>query len=49
MAHDGILDIIDLMDDFFMVKFSGYSNYEYALIEGPCTIYDYYLTICKWN
>ena len=47
--RDGILDIIDLTNEFHMVKFNTYADYEYALIGGLWLIYDHYLTICKWD
>ena len=33
-AKDDILDIINLTHDYFMVKFSAFSDYEYAFISG---------------
>lgn len=48
-AQAGVLDIVDLTDENFMVKFSAYSDYELALTKGPRTIYGHYLTVHKWE
>ena len=48
-AKDGSLDIIDLTIKFYLIKFSTLFDYEYALTSGPWILYDYYLTIRKWE
>ena len=48
-AKDGIPNIIDLSNNFYLVKFNNYLDYEYALTGGLCLIYDHYLTIQPWD
>ena len=42
-VKDGIIDIIDLTNEYNMVKFSAFSNYKFALTRGPWIIYDYFI------
>ncbi|KAF7838834.1 hypothetical protein G2W53_007316 [Senna tora] len=48
-AEKGILTIIDLSHDFFLVKFSSVEDYNRALMEGPWVIFDHYLSIRSWS
>ena len=48
-VKDGIIDIIDLMHDYFMVNFSAFSDYEFALMEEHWIICDHYLIIKPWE
>ena len=48
-ARDGIFEIIDLTHDYYMVKFSSYEDYEFAITGGPWLIYDHYLTVRPWS
>ena len=44
-AREGILEIIDLSNNYYMVKFSSYYDYDFALTSGPQLIYDHYLIV----
>ena len=46
---DGIMEIIELSNDFYLVKFSAFSDYEFALTNGPWLIYDHYLIVYPWH
>ncbi|KAL4282061.1 hypothetical protein GQ457_03G023530 [Hibiscus cannabinus] len=43
------LKLIDIENDFFLVKFSDRGNYLKVLIEGPWTIFGHYITVEKWS
>ena len=43
------MEIIDLINDCYLMKISTFSSYEYALIGGPWLLYDHYLTTRKWE
>ena len=43
------MEIIDLSNDFYLVKFSAYSNQEFALTGGLWLIYDHYLKVRPWD
>ncbi|KAF7812710.1 RNA-directed DNA polymerase [Senna tora] len=45
----GILTIIDLTNDYFLVKFSCLEDYDAVLENGPWVIFDHYLTIRPWS
>ncbi|KAF7813509.1 ribonuclease H [Senna tora] len=45
----GILSIIDLTNDYFLVKFTCVEDYENALLNGPWVIFDHYLTVQPWR
>ncbi|QHO29058.1 uncharacterized protein DS421_7g222010 [Arachis hypogaea] len=45
----GSIDVIDLGNDFFLVKFHNSSDLDYALMEGPWKVLDHYLTIRLWQ
>ena len=46
-AKDEILDIIDLINEFYLIIFTMFLSYEYVLIGRLWLIYDHYLTIRK--
>lgn len=41
----GIINIVDLGQDFFLVTFTSEEDQEFAILEGPWMIYDHYLTV----
>ncbi|XP_015380884.1 uncharacterized protein LOC107174472 [Citrus sinensis] len=41
--------VIDLENDFFLVKFKTEGDAHYALTQGPWTILGHYLTVQQWN
>ncbi|KAK7250703.1 hypothetical protein RIF29_33302 [Crotalaria pallida] len=41
----GVIDIIDLGYDYFLVKFSNEEDLNEAIVGGPWLLYDHYLTI----
>ena len=43
------MEIIDLTNDFYLVKFSAITNYEFALTSGPWLLYDHYFTVSLWD
>ncbi|XP_020963574.1 uncharacterized protein LOC110265121 [Arachis ipaensis] len=45
----GSIDVIDLGNDFFLVKFFSSEDLDFALTEGPWKILDHYLTIRFWK
>ncbi|RYR01995.1 uncharacterized protein LOC107646550 [Arachis ipaensis] len=45
----GSLDVIDIGNDYFLVRFYNAEDLDYALMEGPWKILDHYLTIQLWK
>ncbi|KAL4304484.1 hypothetical protein GQ457_10G003160 [Hibiscus cannabinus] len=45
----GEIQVIDLENNYYLVKFSTVSDYEQALTGGPWTIYGSYLTVQPWS
>lgn len=45
----GVMNIVDLGCDFFLVYLSHPEDYEKALNNGPWLIYDHYLIIREWR
>ncbi|XP_052113885.1 uncharacterized protein LOC127744992 [Arachis duranensis] len=43
------LEVIDLGNDFFLVKFFSHEDLDFALTEGPWKILDHYLSIRFWT
>ena len=48
-AKHGSIDIIDVGNDFFLVKFYSFDDYDHALTEGPWLIFYHYLAVRKWQ
>ena len=48
-AKEGILDIINPTNDFYLVKFNNYLDYKYAFTRASWLIYDHYLIIQLWD
>ncbi|XP_057730252.1 uncharacterized protein LOC130945560 [Arachis stenosperma] len=45
----GELDVIDLGNDYYLVKFYAQEDLDAALVDGPWKIYDHYLTVRLWE
>jgi hypothetical protein len=45
----GIINIIDLGNDYYLVTFSHEFDHGTALMNGPWFIYDHYLTVKEWS
>ncbi|KAK2376903.1 zinc ion binding / nucleic acid binding protein [Trifolium repens] len=45
----GIINIIDLGNDYYLVTFSHDFDHGTALMNGPWFIYDHYLTVKEWS
>lgn len=41
--------IIDLANDYYLVRFSNETDVEYALTEGPWTVMGHYLSVQQWS
>lgn len=44
----GVISIVDLGNDYYLVAFSHEEDKNAALFEGPWFIYDHYLTVKEW-
>ncbi|XP_058733249.1 uncharacterized protein At4g02000-like [Vicia villosa] len=44
----GIINIIDLTNDYYLVTFTHDQDHMMALMNGPWFIYDHYLTVKEW-
>ncbi|XP_052299741.1 uncharacterized protein LOC107177420 [Citrus sinensis] len=42
-------DIIDLANDYFLIRFNNAKDVEFALMEGPWTVMGQYLSVQKWT
>ncbi|KAL4333578.1 hypothetical protein GQ457_07G001170 [Hibiscus cannabinus] len=45
----GDIQLIDLENNYFLVRFEKESDYSMVLTEGPWTIYGFYLTVQPWH
>ncbi|WJX69456.1 hypothetical protein P8452_53697 [Trifolium repens] len=48
-VRKGVINIIDLSNDYFLVAFSNEEDQYAALMDGPWFIYDHYLTVKEWS
>ncbi|XP_072054155.1 uncharacterized protein [Arachis hypogaea] len=48
-SKKGTVDIIDLSNDFYLVKFYASEDFDFAFMEGPWKVYDHYLTVRLWE
>ncbi|KAK2378394.1 zinc ion binding / nucleic acid binding protein [Trifolium repens] len=48
-VRSGIINIIDLGNDYYLVAFSHEDDQSAALLNGPWFIYDHYLTMKEWS
>lgn len=47
-ARQGMVQLIDLGNDYFLAKFSADEDYEFVLTGGPWMVFDHYLTVKQW-
>ncbi|QHO58457.1 uncharacterized protein DS421_3g90760 [Arachis hypogaea] len=45
----GGIDVIDLGNDFYLVRFFAEDDLDHALLDGPWKIYDHYLVVYLWE
>lgn len=48
-AKHGTIHVLDINDEFFMVRFSDEGDYSYALFEDPWHVLDHYLMVQRWR
>ncbi|XP_057444295.1 uncharacterized protein LOC130736485 [Lotus japonicus] len=48
-AREGDMKVMDLADDYFLVRFGSEKDYVHALFEGPWMIADHYLLVQRWR
>jgi hypothetical protein len=48
-VRKGVISIIDLGNDYYLVAFSHEDDQYAALVDGPWFIYDHYLTVKEWS
>jgi hypothetical protein len=48
-VRKGVISIIDLSNDYYLVAFSHEDDQYAALMDGPWFIYDHYLTVQEWK
>ena len=41
--------VLDLTDEFFLVRFADEGDYKHALFEGPWMVVDHYLLVQRWR
>ncbi|XP_057450418.1 uncharacterized protein LOC130742100 [Lotus japonicus] len=48
-AREGDVKVMDLSEEYFLVRFSSENDYKFALYEGPWMIADHYLMVQRWR
>ncbi|CAN1191249.1 Uncharacterized protein At4g02000 [Linum perenne] len=48
-AKAGRIQVADLANSFFLVRFSSEDDYQRAAFGGPWKIFDYYITVGRWS
>ncbi|CAN1155658.1 hypothetical protein LINPERHAP2_LOCUS20529 [Linum perenne] len=48
-AHSGHIQVSDMSNNFFLVRFSNEDDYASAAFGGPWKIYDYYIAVSQWS
>lgn len=48
-VRKGVINIIDLSNDYFLVIFSHDEDHSLTLANGQWFIYDHYLTVKEWS
>ncbi|CAN1810687.1 hypothetical protein LINPERHAP1_LOCUS25982 [Linum perenne] len=48
-AKDGHIQVSDLSNDYFLVRFSSAEDYQRAAFKGPWKMFDYYITVSCWT
>ncbi|PNX80936.1 hypothetical protein L195_g036950, partial [Trifolium pratense] len=47
-VRKGVISLIDLSNDYYLVAFTNEEDQYVALMDGPWFIYDHYLTVKEW-
>ncbi|CAN1850142.1 hypothetical protein LINPERHAP1_LOCUS39707 [Linum perenne] len=48
-ARSGPIQVSDMANNFFLVRFANKDDYTTATFQGPWKIYDYYITVSQWS
>ncbi|CAN1166149.1 hypothetical protein LINPERHAP2_LOCUS26571 [Linum perenne] len=48
-ARSGAIQVSDMTNSFFLVRFASNDDYARAAFEGPWKIYDYYIAVSQWS
>ncbi|CAN1185477.1 hypothetical protein LINPERHAP2_LOCUS37574 [Linum perenne] len=48
-ARLGHIQVSDIANNFFLVRFSTEDDYKRALFGGPWKIFDYYISVARWS
>ncbi|XP_057724138.1 uncharacterized protein LOC130940104 [Arachis stenosperma] len=48
-ARKDVVRVMDLEENFFLIRFFNQEDYSYALFEGPWMIADHYLLVQRWR
>ncbi|CAN1164706.1 hypothetical protein LINPERHAP2_LOCUS25724 [Linum perenne] len=48
-AKAGHIQVADMSNDFFLVRFSSADDYQRAAFNGPWKMFDYYITVARWS
>ena len=48
-GRKGSVKVLDLTNDFYLVRFAEEEDYNFALFEGPWMIADHYLLVQRWR
>ncbi|CAN1138731.1 hypothetical protein LINPERHAP2_LOCUS10865 [Linum perenne] len=48
-AKSGSIQVSDLSNNFFLVRFANQDDYSLAAFKGPWKIYDYYISVSQWS
>lgn len=48
-AKKGTIHVMDLSNDFFMVRYEDEGDYKHALFDGPWLVLDHYLLVQRWR
>ncbi|CAN1136440.1 Uncharacterized protein At4g02000 [Linum perenne] len=48
-AKSGSIQVSDLSNNFYLVRFANQEDYASAAFKGPWKIYDYYISVSQWS
>ncbi|CAN1165417.1 hypothetical protein LINPERHAP2_LOCUS26138 [Linum perenne] len=48
-AKVGHIQVSDMANNFFLVRFSSSEDYQRAAFKGPWKIFDYYISVARWS
>ncbi|CAN1132070.1 hypothetical protein LINPERHAP2_LOCUS6782 [Linum perenne] len=48
-AKSGSIQVSDLSNNFYLVRFADQDDYSSAAFKGPWKIYDYYISVSQWS